>query len=292
MPKNQLTFVVVENRENETIRNCAKSCEEAGLTLQIIKETNAGDSYLQFSRQYHHLSTNSPAFELICFRRYFLLGNWLEKNNVERFVLIDSDTLLFPGIDIHLNKICSGKNFAGSRVQGESEVAKMLSPHISYWTRTALQDFLGYLRNAYTDDKILKELKNIEQHFKSQNIPGGVTDMSLLYLWSTNIGETTSTNAVYNGAAIDHNITVSDNECKNQYQTQFGFKKLTFEGGKVYATTTDGIYINMLALHFQGKAKLGMQAVLKRQKGGYLRTAAIVTYSRVAKYIYYKLIRN
>ena len=59
-------------------------------------DTDAGPAYERFRHAYVHLSSNSPEFERICFRRYFLLAQYLAANpGCSAFVLIDSDVLLF-----------------------------------------------------------------------------------------------------------------------------------------------------------------------------------------------------
>ena len=87
-----LAFIVVEDRRNKALLLCRESAALAGEQLIVLSGTDAGPDYARFRDAYVHLSSNSPEFEMVCFRRYFLLAKYLAAHpECRRFVLIDSD---------------------------------------------------------------------------------------------------------------------------------------------------------------------------------------------------------
>ena len=49
----------------------------------------------EFQKIYRHYSTNPYDFELFCFQWWFVIGEFIEKNNIDKFLHIDSDVLLY-----------------------------------------------------------------------------------------------------------------------------------------------------------------------------------------------------
>ncbi len=75
-------------------------------------------AYERLCRSYVHLSSNTPAFEKICFRRYFLLAARLEaRPECREFVLLDSDVLLFRGVGAHVRRLVGEADFSGSFIE-------------------------------------------------------------------------------------------------------------------------------------------------------------------------------
>lgn len=110
-----LAFIVVEDRQNKPLLLCRESAARAEEPLIVLSGTDAGPGYERLCRTYVHLSSNPPEFEKICFRRYFLLSEYLRAHPEHReFVLIDSDVLLFRGIGAHIRRVAGKADFSGS----------------------------------------------------------------------------------------------------------------------------------------------------------------------------------
>src|SRR5690606_27836827 len=107
-----LSFIVVEDRQNKTLALCRESAARAEEELVVLPGTDAGPAYERLCRSYVHLSSNTPAFEKICFRRYFLLAEYLKAHpECREFVLVDSDVLLFRGIGAHVRRLVGKADF-------------------------------------------------------------------------------------------------------------------------------------------------------------------------------------
>jgi hypothetical protein len=261
-------FIVVENRQNNTLDACVEAATLAGEKLVVLSGTDAGVEYDEFSARYVHLSSNSAAFEIICFRRYFLLEKYLAATpSCKRFVLIDSDVLIFRGIGEHFRKIgAKGAGFAGSAIARLGWDPHQVSPHVSYWTRDALRRFINYILNIYKHPAGIQNLRQISMQFRQHGSRGGVSDMTLLYLWANAEGHMLHSNQRGPLGVVDHNINLPHNRFEHEFRMRWGAKRLTYRHGKPFLTLPDGRDIPALALHFQGASKAAMRNALLGQE--------------------------
>lgn len=262
-----MQFLTVENRLNDNIQACLDSAKDAGISLIRLDRTEETDRFRKFKNNYVHLSTNDASFELICFRRYFLLEEHLIKTpEINRFVLLDSDILVYNGISEHIASIVEDDKFAGCYIQERLESECQISPHVSYWTREGLFEFASFLITAYTCPEMMGRLKTINNKFQADRKRGGISDMTLLYLWATQTKSLKSLNRQHKGNTIDHNISIPHNFHTNEYSAKGEFKLVRIRDGKpCFIQRLDNKYVFALALHFQGKAK-GLMPLLQRKR--------------------------
>lgn len=272
-----LPFIVVEDRQNKTLALCRESAARAGEPLHVLSATDAGPAYERFCRSYVHLSSNSPEFEKICFRRYFLLARFLEYHpEIREFVLIDSDVLLFQGAGPHIARLAGKADFSGSCMQSaDGWNPCQISPHVSYWTANGLRRFVAYVLDSYATPSGRRKLREIAGRFAARGVRGGVSDMTLLYLWAHATGNDTPINRVLDGTVVDHNINGTHNHLPREFKVRGGAKRVAYRDGKAWLTSTAGDMTRVVALHFQGSAKMAMPFALR----GHMHTVAVVTYA-------------
>ncbi|SEF33497.1 hypothetical protein ABL840_18340 [Variovorax sp. NFACC27] len=275
--KSSLPFIVVEDRQNKTLALCRESAELAGELLFVLSDTDAGPAYERFCRSYVHLSSNPPEFEKICFRRYFLLARFLESHpEVQDFVLVDSDVLLFQGAGAHIRRLAGKADFSGSRMQSaDGWNPCQISPHVSYWTSNGLRRFVAYVLDSYSTPSGRRKLREIAARFAARGVRGGVSDMTLLYLWAHATGNDDPINRVLDGTVVDHNINGMHNLHRGEFKVLGGAKRIAWREGKAWLTSTTGDMTRVVALHFQGSAKMAMPYALR----GHMLTVAAVTYA-------------
>ncbi|RTQ36691.1 hypothetical protein EJP69_02820 [Variovorax gossypii] len=275
--KSSLPFIVVEDRQNKTLALCRESAELAGESLFVLSDTDAGPAYERFCRSYVHLSSNPPEFEKICFRRYFLLARFLEFHpEVQDFVLVDSDVLLFQGAGAHIRRLAGKADFSGSRMQSaDGWNPCQISPHVSYWTSNGLRRFVAYVLDSYSTPSGRRKLREIAARFAARGVRGGVSDMTLLYLWAHATGNDDPINRVLDGTVVDHNINGMHNLHRGEFKVLGGAKRIAWREGKAWLTSTTGDMTRVVALHFQGSAKMAMPYALR----GHMLTVAAVTYA-------------
>jgi len=261
---NHLAFIVVEDRQNDTLHLCREAAARADERLLVLGGTEAGYAYKRFCQAYVHLSSNTPEFEKICFRRYFILAGYLAAHpECREFVLIDSDVLLFRGVGAHIAKLVGSAGFSGSFIRpADGWNPCQISPHVSYWTAAALHDFVAHLIEAYTTPAGVQQLRDIAGRFAARGVRGGVSDMTLLYLWAEATGNAAPINRVFEGQVIDHNINGGTNHLAREFRVRGGAKRLAFVDGRPCLETTAGDAVRVLALHFQGSAKRAMRLAL------------------------------
>ncbi|WP_395316071.1 hypothetical protein [Variovorax sp. UC74_104] len=272
-----LPFIVVEDRQNRTLALCRESAALAGEPLFVLSDTDAGPAYERFCRSYVHLSSNPPEFEKICFRRYFLLARFLESHpEVHDFVLVDSDVLLFQGAGLHIRRLAGKADFSGSRMQSADDWNPcQISPHVSYWTSNGLRRFVAYVLDSYATPSGRRKLREIAARFAARGVRGGVSDMTLLYLWAHATGNDDPINRVLDGTVVDHNINGMHNLHRGEFKVLGGAKRIAWREGKAWLTSATGDMTQVVALHFQGSAKMAMPYALR----GHMLTVAAVTYA-------------
>lgn len=263
-----MKYLVVENRKNETISCCLKSAESIGVKILVLDSVDGGERFDDFCRGYIHMSSNSADFEKICFRRYFVINEYLRLNeDVKDFFLLDSDVLLFPKFIEYSKELSTLGRFSGSYVCGQSEHYSRISPHASYWLRSELFDFIDFLMKMYRDNEVLSQVRSVYSKVVQAGKLGGVSDMTAIYLWQKNLDRGfTSSSEVRGGVCLDHNISVRDNFFVSEYKGIGGAKYLGFDiHHNPYAYTVSGEKVYFGLIHFQGRAKVFMKNVVAGQ---------------------------
>jgi hypothetical protein len=139
--------------------------------------------YDTFEHEYVHLSSAPREFELLCFKRYFYLLAVAKIRGLDHFWLIDSDAIVLQDLSVIAhNFLIPNHYWAGVSTRHQDSMDWASSPHTSYWTINGLQDFIYFLLNLYRGEIRKKLDQKYEWHLKQQ-IPGGICDMTALFLW-------------------------------------------------------------------------------------------------------------
>lgn len=245
--------------ENSIItKSCLKASENndviliSDFVLNDKKITNVDlDDYgseecEKFSHLYGHMSTNSEWIEKFCFYRWFILLDYMKKNNLEVVFYCDSDMLLFS------NVFEEYENYK----QYDMTLTHQTAAISSFIKIDALESFCDYLIQTYSnkDNIEYSYLKAKWDIHKKYNMGGGICDMTLLRNWSyhyipSRIGEMMH---IYDGKTWDHNINVSD----GVYEHNGKIKEIKFIDGIPYCLNKKlNQQIKFNSLHFQGQAK-------------------------------------
>jgi hypothetical protein len=214
-------------------------------------------NFQPFLNVYKHLSSNSFDFEVYCFQRFFVLHQWMLIHDQNQVFMVDSDLLIYADLtrdlyDKHLQGYETALCIPQFKNQ-ETEYAWTASPHLSYWTRSSIRSFTQFCLITYSQHQ--EELQQKYNYHQKHNIPGGICDMTLLYLWQR------GNPSVFNllelaGTLVDHSINSKDDFRQNQYPLKAGIKSIAFSQGVPCAAETQQPF---LALHFQGIDKPLMQ---------------------------------
>ena len=228
-----------------------------------------------WGKDYEHMNTNLPGFEVFCFQRWFSLLEWMDETNREEAFYCDSDVMLYCNVTevVRSWPPCT----VSFQVPYEQWAYRWgASAHCSYWTHDELAAFCQFIDCTYKGDKM--RLKEKWQWHRETGTPGGVCDMTLLYLWLEERGmEGFVNNAqVIDGTTFDHNINVAENYWPQEYRMLDGMKEAWMSTHPRIMPLSVGIdapwgYNNELnakiifhALHFQG---LHRKQLMKEYRG-------------------------
>lgn len=267
----------------------AESARRSELELiQIINESGTrSEKCKAFASTYRHLSPNPLAFELACFERYFAISDYASEKGYSSFFMSDTDILFNDSVSDELSHLTEGVDVMLSRprrdYKGASELIEY-SPHFSFWTKEAIDDFIDFVVKTYRTD----EGKNlIDQTYRSNRVIApysGVSDMTLCHLWlNANKPRLRNSVLVDERYTIDHNIAMSDHAARNQFKKRNGIKSLDVDGGKLYFQSNNDKLSYPLVMHFQGKYKIIMRDVLNKKLAWAYAKAALVSGVRIAK---------
>ncbi|MBI3583561.1 MAG: hypothetical protein HY096_06370 [Nitrospinae bacterium] len=208
-----------------------------------------------FEKVYKHYSTNSYQFELFCIQRWFILSEFMEREKIKNIFMCDSDLMIYCDIS-EQNKRFEDYIVSYCYPNYQDNYRWSASAHNSFWTSDAINSFCSFIFEIYTTDKV-KILEDKWNYHISNKIPGGICDMTLLYLFAKG-----SDNKICNllkvmgGSVYDDNINCSENYFRNEYQIKNNKKEIVWEDNHPYCYNTNlNRKIKFLTLHFQGSAK-------------------------------------
>ncbi len=247
------------------IQNTAKYCKDFVLlgdnsNRNLYKKWYNMDDYVdnryeEFKTKYIHMSSNDYEFELVCFKRYFCVYDYARKHNINELWMLDSDLIIYEDIsELDMNKY----DVAYFKWSGtDLEYNWTISPHCSYWTLDAMDDFIEFLMEAYTHQiNILREKWCFH---KKNNINGGICDMTLLYLWDRqkrwrvfNTGTITYDNTVFD-SYVNSELLANESVVMN---VKLGLKRISFIEKKPLFQLQDGTLIKAKTIHAQGPRKM------------------------------------
>ena len=232
-------------------------------------EEYQSDRYLRFKKIYKHMSSNPYNFEINCFRRFFVAYEFAKKNNIKKFIMLDTDCFSFANFSV---LGFSEYDAALSMPKDQNNYLWTASPHGSMWSIEALENYLEFLFYEYSDN--ISELEEKWEYHKTHNIGGGICDMTLLYLWAnrTDIYRILNTTQGYDKGVFDHFVSLSEGYEKNEYQVLKGIniKKIKFEDNRAYFQKKNGEWIRTYTIHAQGKSKIFIHTIARKENGVFI----------------------
>ena len=228
------------------------------------------DKYENFQKCYVEMSDYWKKYEIPVWKRMFVLGKWMKENDHRRIFLVDSDAMTFANYSEEVYPILPNDCIAVLMTptpKNQDNFRWASSPHFSYWTLEALEDFTDFCIEAYSNKNIRDKLEAKWQWHIDNHKPGGIIDMTLLYLWSKDNPKVANlTTVINNNMTLDNNINSSTNYLEDEYQMQFGLKKLIFKNGIPYGYNKNlNKEIKFLCIHCQGGAKSVMRFLYHKQ---------------------------
>ncbi len=135
----------------------------------------------QFVKVYKHFSPNPRDYELACFRRYFVIYEFMKQNHMKSAVMVDSDEMLYVDLS---NFNLEDYDVAFTVMLDDWEYAWSICPAVMYFKFEALENIIDYMIDTYSYNINIFDGK-LEAH-KKEHMHGGICDMTLVYLWYKN----------------------------------------------------------------------------------------------------------
>ncbi len=207
----------------------------------------------QFASVYQHLSTNKLQFELFCFQRWFVLREFMRRENIARCLFMDSDVMLYCHVDKEYEHFAShDMTLSNAETPGNVFVNR----------RSALDALCEFLTSMYTCQSKLAVLR---QRFEKTGI---ISDMTALMDFSSEkIIDIGDTRKIIDGATWDDNV-----HCPSGFEIQDGIKKFTWDNDIPYARRESGELVQFNSIHLQGVAKKRIAKFASRFDFACLRT--------------------
>ncbi|PZN92994.1 MAG: hypothetical protein DCF31_14160 [Alphaproteobacteria bacterium] len=277
----------IEDRRKPFVEVFQRTAIDAGYALTLGPPARtACPGYAALSANYVHLSPNTPAFELACFRRYFDVAGLVADG--ERAIISDSDIYVQSGpgalpasvMDLTADGERGGVAASIGMLDGVAEYDA--SPHFSFWTGQRLRQFCDYLVTSYTERH--DQLRVIHDRKLASGAPyASVSDMTLIRLWSDEAGvPLINTNRVEDDRYLDHNISTPDT-ANSMFRSSLGRKTIQVRSDGIYYVTAEGRPLRPATLHLQGRYKVIARALEKRSTAGVLAGSAYIAAGRFAR---------
>lgn len=218
--------------------------------VEYVEYGKLSNGFEQFATQYEHLNTTPYDYELFCYKRWFVLRNFMNSRGLDTVFYIDSDVLLFINADKEWEKF---KQYDFTLLHRTAAIS-------SFITRRGINSFCDMLIAIY-GNKGGYPFKKIKSHFlirRECGLGGGVCDMTLLEWFHYHSefgggpGRVGEMMQIIDGSTYDHNINAQDQD----FDFIDGRKRITvFEGCPYVYNNKLKQNIKFNSLHFQGGAK-------------------------------------
>lgn len=130
-----------------------------------------GSGFSAFEKNYVHLNTTPRDYEIFCYKRWFILRDFMRSMGLRVVFYIDSDVLLFADVNKEEKKF---KQFDLTLLHRTAAIS-------SFITYRGIDNFCNFLERIYSDHSSY-EFKKLASHFsvrQSCGLSGGVCDMTL-----------------------------------------------------------------------------------------------------------------
>jgi len=205
---------------------------------EIVEHVNIDDYFTSATKLepvYNHMSINPYNYELFCLQRWFVILDFVTKNNISHFLCIDSDVLLYCSVDDVFDKW----------LDYDYTLCNTDGPQYTLFNQESLKKFCNYIFTHYNNKEAIEEVRKWHKY-------GSVSDMTFLTHYSQ-LPEVCvfNTAQVVDGACFELNMKIPQG-----YEMQGRLKKIYWKDGLPYGKeVATGNLIRFNALHFQGGVK-------------------------------------
>ena len=255
------------SKKNEVIviGNQTDTFKKQHQNVSFVDHEECRDGTDDFEKIYEHLHMSGTAMQIICYVRWIIIQNLCKKRNIERFFYADSDLAILSNLtDVFYSDVNS--DFALMTQSHQPLYRWVASAHGSYWHINILNKFCDFMFASYKDPSIKSKLVEKFNWHQETNRPGGVCDMTQLYLFALE-NHHVSLTKFNNKSCFDDNVNASENYDADEYRIENDLKKIMVNNGHLYFLNKKEEAILVHAIHCQGVAKNLLNAIWNHIKG-------------------------
>ena len=240
--------ILIGDDSNEHLQNI-KNVEHVHLK-------NHYEEIEKFLSLYKHMHTGGQKFEEWCFIRWLAVRNVAKSIKCDNLFYGDSDNLIFSNLSKVYNDI--GKpELALAIPERQPYFRQSATGEVSYWSFEMLNKFCNYLIQLYDEPFEFRKLLQKWNHHKSNNLPGGVCDMTALWHFTRKNKAMIITDLLPDGTSFDHSINNSANYYDDEYRFSNGVKEIEFINNEPYGyNLKHDKKVKFHNLQFQGNSKV------------------------------------
>ena len=199
----------------------------------------------KFRNLYHHRNNSTLyEYELFCFLRWFYILGFVQENNLEKFIYLDSDVLVFENFE-NIRSL-----FDSFSIANTGKTVGM--PAFTFFgSQKSIENFCMYMNNSFTDQFLTERLSAWWGRFKADDRIGGICDMTLFDLffkdYPNNLGKLDKIGLIGFDSSIS---TFMDYEEKNNIKNIYWKNKKPY-----FRHLISGELIRFVDIHYQGDSK-------------------------------------
>lgn len=219
----------------------------------------------EFMSVYENMSFYSYDYAVQIFKRFFVFYDYIEESNLDGFICLDSDVLVF--VNFSTLELIKKYKTALCVPYDQSNMRIAAGAGCSYWTKESLKSFIDFCIYTYKHDRgwLLEKY----QYHIDNNMPGGVCEMNLLYKWYIQHEDETWNWIKYNASGVvDQNFGLSENYLQNEYEMdKYNVGKvIKYVSNQPYFIHQDGHLVPVWAIHFGGGSKMYIRSFRRFKK--------------------------
>jgi len=223
------------------------------------------EDWSRFEKVFCNMSTYPDKWAVQIYRRFFIIKKLMEVKGHTECILLDSDVVTFENYsNLDLWADCDASLFIKNIEEQEQDYIWAASANTSYLSYAMLCEFIEYLIDTYKNN--IGPLEEKWKYHLENNVPGGVCEMTLLYLWyKTTDKKVVNTDDIFGAKnkryAIGNDVKTKTKKCPFIMNKILQIEKIVFgNDNKPSLITENNEYVKAVCVHFCGMTKAYMDA--------------------------------
>ena len=255
--KNNVVYIIGDDTNKDLFK------DNNNVRFYHIDKLN-DDEIMLFKYHFMNNITKPGESDFLFFVRVFYLRKLMLLEKLSNAFFMDSDAIVFDNINNFFSPADLKNNYYCLEL-----ITQITNPYymvgaleFSLLDLNFCNKYVELCNNIYVNNSMFHLIEKKYYHHINNNIPGGISDMTLYYLLYSeklldNIVDTTIPFMIGNELCVfDHNISYAYGYLgANTYKMSNNIKLIHQENGSYYVETYESKKIKLLGMHFQGGTK-------------------------------------